>query len=230
MNKKIAMFTIAMVLLLGVTMGVTFALMTSTSQTVTNTFVAGKFGDLTLDESPVQKVNNTNNYVQATGNRITANSYDLVPGASLYKDPAVTFAYKNNATRGIAYYVFVEIIGGNGWTITANSAKYDVLDENDEAVNIITFNIDTTKWQKLNITGKNIYVYIGGESDGLLTTPLAQTDIFTSKTHAVNSNATAEDMEKITSDFTLVFNGYAAQAGTDAVVTWNNAFESSANE
>ena len=225
MNKKIAMFTIAMVLLLGVTMGVTFALMTSTSETVTNTFVAGKFGDLTLDESPVQKVNGTNNYVQATGNRITANSYDLVPGAQLYKDPAVTFAYKNNAPSGIAYYVFVEIIGGDGWTINSNSATYAVTDANDESVNIITFNIDTTKWDKLDsVSDRNIYVYIGGETDGLLITPLEQTDIFNSKTHTVNSDATAEDMEKITSDFTLIFNGYAAQAGTDAETTWTEAF------
>lgn len=100
MNKKIVIFSVAMVLLLGITMGATFALLTDESAVVTNTFTYG-YVKITLDETDVDKMGVpvwtdstgdnivTEGTAGATIKRVTANEYKLIPGQEYTKDPTV---------------------------------------------------------------------------------------------------------------------------------------------
>lgn len=133
MNKKIAMFTIAMVLLLGVTMGVTFALMTDHTETITNTFVAGNFGDLTLKES-----NDNTNYFEAgqivdevSAGMVTKDvdedklfvgfNYTVIPGQDLTKSVQVEF----EPTGATNAYVYLMVDGAN-WALSAGETLNNV--------------------------------------------------------------------------------------------------------
>lgn len=228
MNKKIAMFTIAMVLLLGITMGVTFALMTAESQTVTNTFVAGKFGDLTLDESKV--ITSGINYIKNTTDtaRIQANEYTIVPGASLYKDPAVSFSYKDGAVTGAPYYVYVELTG-TGWTISGSSVSYSVTytpEGSEDAVteNVLSFTVDTD-WTVINDTAKKVFVYEGTEAQ-TANLEVANTGIIANNIVTVNPTLTDAGLAAFTSSTAdkaaLNFLAYAVQANSDgAQGTWD---------
>ena len=66
------------------------------------------------------------------------NSYELLPGLDVPKDPFVTVVNKTP----IGAYLYIEVID------TTNGA--------------ITYEIDADKWTKLSITGREIYVYEDG--------------------------------------------------------------------
>ncbi len=151
MNKKVVTFVVAMVLLLGVTMGVTFALMTAKTGTLTNTFVAGNFGTLALTEHKwgiTDAENGTYGLTEetiaagTTGN-VAGNSYDIYPGAVLPKDPWVDFS---DNTSPVESYIYVML--SDGWTIADGVATY--------SDNNLWFNIDSG-WNLLDGTDNVIY-------------------------------------------------------------------------
>lgn len=75
------------------------------------------------------------------------NTYELLPGLDVPKDPFVTVVNKTP----IGAYLFIEVQS------TLNDAIY--------------FEIDDTKWKKLSITGKDIYVYKDADNpNGLVLT------------------------------------------------------------
>lgn len=91
--RRILLTVCSAALLVCVTVGATVAYLTSTA-TVTNTFTVGKVA-ITLDEA---KVNDDGKLVDADGNvvdnlasaeRVTENSYKLMPGHTYTKDPTV---------------------------------------------------------------------------------------------------------------------------------------------
>ena len=79
MKKKTAALFLALALVVGATIGGTIAWLTATSDTVTNTFTTSNI-DITLNET------------DANGNTVTSNSYKMVPGCTITKDPKVTVA------------------------------------------------------------------------------------------------------------------------------------------
>ena len=108
--KKIVILLVAAVLLIGGTIGGTLAWLKTTSGPVTNTFVAGNIGTLTLDETPVNQVDGKNNYV-------------IIPGAPISKDPNVTYTSAEGISNIGDVYVFVEVSGGS-WTYDDNTKKF----------------------------------------------------------------------------------------------------------
>lgn len=110
------------VLLVVTTVFATMAYLTSTTETVTNTFSVGKV-KITLDEAKVDAYGEEIPNV----NRVTSNSYKLIPGHSYTKDPTVHLAAGSEAS-----WLFVKVtndiaaieadttvanqIVGNGWT------------------------------------------------------------------------------------------------------------------
>lgn len=139
MNKKIAMFTIAMVLLLGITMGVTFALMTDTTDTITNTFVAGNFGKLQLDEAyesgdeaVFYKVGDDVSGIDApqvlkdSDDKFTGLGFTVTPGATFTKQVRVSFESTSDTASASAYvYVAIEEdifdnVTNTGWKVEQN--------------------------------------------------------------------------------------------------------------
>ena len=80
--KKILVLACCAVLLVCISVGATFAYLTST-KTVTNTFTSGSV-DITLDETDVDKYG-----VLDGQTRVTANDYTLLPGHEYTKDPTI---------------------------------------------------------------------------------------------------------------------------------------------
>ena len=84
-SMKVVVLLLAVVLLIGCVAGGTLAYLMTKSATVTNTFVAGEIGTLSLAET-------------------TGNSYIVTPGVDITKDPVVTFKGNN-----VAAYVFLKV-------------------------------------------------------------------------------------------------------------------------
>ena len=147
MKKKTLTIAIALVLVVALAVGATWALLTHTTDTVTNTFVVGKLIDgnttFSLKEHAIDTQDVTGKYVLKTGNAdsdyTTRNTYGaVVPGVNIPKDPTV----KVEKLAGDAYlYVVVDDQLGTG-------LSYNVAD----------------KWTELANNGtKTLYVYNGGE-------------------------------------------------------------------
>lgn len=98
-SMKVAVLLLVAVLLIGCTVGGTLAWLIATTNTVTNTFVAGDVGDLTLEEN-------------------SGESYTVVPGVNITKNPVVTFTGNN-----IPAYVFVKV-EADEWTVTGSGTEY----------------------------------------------------------------------------------------------------------
>lgn len=200
MKKKTLTIAIALVLVVALAVGATWALLTHTTDTVTNTFVVGKLIDanttFSLKEHAIDTQDVTGRYVLKTGNAdsdyTTGNTYGaVVPGVNIPKDPTV----KVEKLAGDAYlYVVVDNQLGTGLSYTVDG-----------------------KWTELANNGtKTLYVYNGGEkltansivSQGVL----ANNEIVVDETVADGST-------------TLSFNAYLVQAvGTgDAAAAWNAA-------
>lgn len=119
-KKRIATMATCIALVGAVAVGGTLALLTSTSDKVTNTFTVGegyKAGDFYIDENEVKRdttASNFGGYIEDGTNRVKAIPYeDLVAGTSLAKDP--TLHVKQGSTES---WVVAKISGLN-----ANSGK-----------------------------------------------------------------------------------------------------------
>lgn len=97
-SMKVVVLLLAVVLLIGCAAGGTLAYLMTKSATVTNTFVAGNIGTLTLNET------------DGNGNAVTARSFIVTPGVDITKDPVVTFNGNN-----VAAYIFVKV-EATDWT------------------------------------------------------------------------------------------------------------------
>ena len=98
-SMKVVVLLLAVVLLIGCVAGGTLAYLMAKSSTVTNTFVAGEIGTLSLSET-------------------TGNSYIVTPGVEIKKDPVVTFNGNN-----VAAYVFLKV-DATGWTASGTDTTY----------------------------------------------------------------------------------------------------------
>ena len=90
---------LVVVLLLGCAAGGTLAWLVTKSASVTNTFVSGNIGTLTLAET-------------------SGNSYVVTPGVNITKDPKVTFQGNN-----IPAYIFLKV-EADGWNVTGSGTAY----------------------------------------------------------------------------------------------------------
>lgn len=101
--KKTLMIMLALVLVIAMSVTGTLAYLTSTTDVVTNTFTVGKVV-IKLDEAKV----NEYGVVDATAtNRVTENTYKLIPGHSYTKDPTVHVEAGSEAS-----YLFVKVTNG----------------------------------------------------------------------------------------------------------------------
>ena len=98
-SMKVVAILLAVVLLIGCVAGGTLAYLMAKSAVVTNTFVAGNIGTLTLDET-------------------TGTNYIVTPGVDITKDPTVTFNGNN-----VAAYVFLKV-EATGWTVSGSDTTY----------------------------------------------------------------------------------------------------------
>lgn len=98
-SMKVVVLLLAVVLVIGCVAGGTVAYLMAKSSEVTNAFVAGNIGNLTLDET-------------------TGTSYMVTPGVDIDKNPTVTFEGNN-----VAAYVFLKVDAA-GWAVTGSDTTY----------------------------------------------------------------------------------------------------------
>lgn len=126
--KKALLLLCCALLLVGVSVGATIAYLTSTTTEVENTFTVGNV-IIDLDEAAVKYDAETNKYT-AEDTRVQENTYNILPGTVVDKDPTIT-VYKDSENcyvRAIVTVTYpdaantfdVSWLGdtGSGWTRT----------------------------------------------------------------------------------------------------------------
>ena len=129
MKKKTLTIAIALVLVVTLAVGATWAYLTSTTNTITNTFVAGKLfdqgGGIKLQEKAVtQKADGTYVIAADAAWQDTGIAYVVQPGVDLPKQPAV---HVTGLTAKA--YLFVGVKGEtmDGFTWSVDAAKWSPL-------------------------------------------------------------------------------------------------------
>lgn len=154
MKKRTLTAAIALVLIVALAVGATYAYLTAKTGTVTNTFVVGKVIDpgdeknpnFVLDESKAVR-SSDGTYTLDTAQRVKANDYTVVPGVNLPKDPTVEIKNQDNVAGGSDYYLFVKVTAGAAYQAGEDGTK------------LLSYTVDTDKWLKLDVAGEEVYVY-----------------------------------------------------------------------
>lgn len=220
MKKKTLTIAIALVLVVALAVGATYAYLTATTGPVTNTFTAGKAvaqGDLKLYEH-LAKQNTDGTYsLDKTADTVTSNTYTVMPGVNLPKDPTVEVTAANGP-----YYLFVEVTKG------------DQVGNND-TTKALNYTVDGSHWVALKIEGKEVYAYsTDGTNPAILSKELTPTQILAptaDATDAADNTITVSGDETLTGALTaetakLTFTAYACQAAgfTNAADAFNSCF------
>lgn len=225
MKKKTLTIAIALVLVVALAVGATYAYLTAQTKAVTNTFTAGgavAANDLKLKEH-VATPNTDGSYTLSDTNYVKegeGNSYVVLPGVNLPKDPTVTVE-KSTGT----YYLFVTVEKGSGFMGEKAPLSYKTASD----------------WKSMAISGndvanKELYVY-SVTSDG--TTTYIQPKSENAVSHAILAAISATDNNTIgvaDSDAALQlgndgselkFTAYACQSAGFATpaAAWNGAFK-----
>lgn len=124
-KTKVLLSLACVVMLVAASVMGTMAYLTSKPDTVTNTFTIGKV-EITLDEAkvnadgkPVKSVNGQDTVVNlADADRVTSNSYNLIPGYAYTKDPTVTV--KGGSVDCLLFVKFEEKDSADYLTYTSN--------------------------------------------------------------------------------------------------------------
>lgn len=232
MKKKTLTIAIALVLVVALAVGATWAYLTATTGPVKNTFVAGSVvanSDLELFEHVANK-NTDGTYTLDTANKAHAgengvyNAYTVMPGVNLPKDPTVNVKVANGA-----YYLFVEVTKGSGFSPVTVDEKTGTP---------LSCNVDTTKWEKLSLTGKDVdrevYVYyVTGENavkTYIQSAPVSDVAVLKTINNTQNTIEVNADNDIVAtlsaSASALTFNAYACQAAgfDDAAAAFTACF------
>lgn len=192
--KKTLTVLLALVLVIAMSVAGTMAYLTSTTDTVTNTFTVGKV-TITLDEADV---NEYGQKVKADGSvagpndtladRVKANTYKLIPGHSYVKDPTVHVAAGSEDC-----YLFVKVVDG----ISAI-----------EADTTIATQLATKGWKPAGVD--NVYVYATGSDTKSVVSvgPDTGTDIVVFENFTLTSNASVDSYKNAQ----ITVTAYAIQA------------------
>ena len=179
MKKKILLVGLMVVLVAAVSVGLTVAFLTSQSA-VTNTFTVGDVA-ITLDEAKVDA-----NGVKIEGaNRVTENTYKLIPGHSYTKDPQIHVGATSEDC-----YLFVKVEDGLAAI---------------EADQTIAAQLTANNWKAVSGVA-NVYVYAVGSDAKTIVAKNANINVFGSFTLKGDANTADYASAKI------IVTAYAIQA------------------
>lgn len=197
-SNKALLVLLALVLVIGCTVGGTLAWLTAETGTATNTFTVGDIGTLTLKEKET-----------AVGADGVTNNYTIVPGMDIAKDPMVSYTDKKNA---VDVYVFVKV-GAEGWTQEGNA--YSVLGDDNSA--LLSWSVDcneTTGWKPVPAEDDDVYYKVVAAGESLENVAVIAGNKITVSSAITEKNVS--DIAKAAGNIT--FTAYAIQqAGFDTV-------------
>lgn len=191
-SNKALLVLLALVLVIGCTVGGTLAWLTAETGTATNTFTVGDIGTLTLKEKKT-----------AVGADGVINNYTIVPGMDIAKDPMVSYTDKKNA---VDVYVFVKV-GAEGWTLS--DKEYSI---NSGDTKLLRWTVGDT-WTA--VEGKTGVYYTTVDADSSLT----DAEVIEGSTITVSSAIKEDNVSAIAEAAgNITFTAYAIQqAGFDTV-------------
>ena len=175
-SMKVVVLLLAVVLLMGCVAGGTLAYLMAKSSTVTNTFVAGEIGTLSLSET-------------------TGNSYIVIPGVDITKDPVVTFNGNN-----VAAYIFVKV-EATEWT--ESNGTFSIGNNQEMKWNV------ADGWTKLENVSGVYFREVVVDTDTANTAETEKYGIIKDNTITVSSEITKANISNYTKS--LNFTAYAIQ-------------------
>jgi len=196
-SMKVVVLLLAVVLLIGCTIGGTLAYLMTKSATVTNTFVAGEIGTLTLNET------------DGNGNVVTTRSFIVTPGVDITKDPVVTFNGNN-----VAAYIFVKV-EATDWT--ERNGTFSIGDKEEMKWTV------ADGWTKLENVPGVYYREVVVDTDTANTAETEKYGIIKGNTITVSSEITKANISNYTKG--LTFTAYAIQKDgfTTVAAAWEQA-------
>ena len=208
MKKKTLTIAIALVLVVALAVGATWAYLKASTDTIKNTFVAGKLfdqgGALTLKEHVVSYDKTTGTYTVNTETTSSGQNYIVQPGLDIPKDPTVKLEKLSADTSA---YVFIGVAGA--------------------PADNFTWSVDSTQWTKLkDASDKEVKKTVGGVeytiytlANGKVTATAGDQDfaynVLADNTITVGKNFAVEDA----SSLKIEVIAYACQA-----TTFDNAY------
>lgn len=216
---KIALVVASFVLVVALSVGATIAWLTAKTEVVTNTFAPTGI-EIEIKEHKWQVVENetlpdeNDVWGELTSGEVTENTYDMIPGVVLPKDPFIRVKEESEPC-----YIYMEIVETNNPIVAENEKAigYAVKAPNASATPA------TPGWTQLYVDGVAVtgkdggYVYYYSE---ILDDNQKTEGIFANDQVSVNGNVTDKTAQAV-----IKFNGYAVQAATfaDAIEAWKIA-------
>ena len=135
MNKKIMIFVTAMVLVMAMATGATFAYLFASGNTITNTFKPTLIGAPTVAE--------------------TKTDFTVTPGVAIDKDPTVKYTPDSASGTKIGTVVLYATLNlkGSTWSYASNKFTYT-----DASKNTLDFSINTTNWVYVGKNNSGLHV------------------------------------------------------------------------
>lgn len=213
MKKKTLTVAIALVLVVALAVGATWAYLTATTKAVTNTFTVGTLfdqgGALTLKE-------HQQTYDAATGTytagdwQATGQNYMVQPGLDIPKDPTVKLEKLSVNTSA---YVFIGVAGApaENFTWSVDSQWTELKDANN---NTVTKTVDGVEY--------TIYTLASGKVTAAANTQDFTYNVLTNNTITVGKDFAVSNADSLKIDVIA----YACQATTfaDAYAAFNACF------
>lgn len=207
MKKRTVAILLALVLVFGAAVGGTLAWLTSSTKTVVNTFSVGNV-TITLDEA---KVGTDGKEITGDGaERVTENSYKLLPGGEYDKDPTV---HVDNASEDC--YVYVAVKNGIAGIEAAG-------DTSIEAQMIANGWVKVTNGDTQIQLSTGALWYFGGDTDNA-NSALNDAIVSAGQNVIVFETIKIDGDKEFTTVETVEITAYAIQSAnmTDAVTAWN---------
>lgn len=203
-RTRILLTTVAALLLVCVAVGGTIAFLQAQSTTVTNTFTPTGIA-IKLDESTYKPEDNSLIEPKIT----TGNTYELVPGKNLPKDPVVTVL---DDETDVDLFVFLNV--DKDWTLVEGEThKYYFNSQPD-----ITFTVDTA-WKVVPNETHVFYTTWANNSDSDAFNVIKDTTVYVANTLTETDMATIPE-----AGIELSFHAYAIQQlgfENDPAAAWN---------
>ena len=204
--SKGMLLMLALVLVVGVSVGGTLAWLTAKSDKVENTFTSAALfetpeTDFTLWEHEAKDEDEDGVYALDNTSEVRANEYDILPGVAIPKDPTVDIVGLQEHA-----YLYITVKG----TLPTG----------------MTYGIDPANWDKLP-GYDDVYVYCGEYAAGNVIKPSVN-GTFTVNILKDKEISVADDFEGSNGASTLSFMAYMVQAtgnGENAAAAWANTYD-----
>jgi len=203
---KVMSLVLAFVLVVGASVAGTLAWLTAQTATVTNTFTSAELfsdnGSFTLWEHKAVDTDGDGVYTLDNSTEVTSNSYSILPGVNIPKDPTVDVVCLEEHA-----YLYIKVTS--------------TLPEG------LTYSIDSENWTALS-GYDGVYVYSGSNAENnIVKATNAELKTFTATILTGNQIVVADNYSGTSDDITLSFDAYMVQAtgnGDSAAAAWANTY------